>query len=132
MTFLDSSVIIHYLDEVERVVDYVDDETTAPYFTSTICIYEVLMGPVKSEQAISLHDERQEFAWVRSLDVNETIALEANRIQDRLTDEGAEMPARDVLIAATARSTGDKLLVADKHFDVDRLRPFLDIVQILV
>lgn len=130
MTFLDSSVLIDYLDGNQRVIDYLDDGTTAPYFTSAICIYEILMGPVKSDESSSLHDEREEFGWVRSLELNETIAVEAIRIQDRLTSDGAEMPARDVLIAATARSTGDKLIVADRDFDTERLSPFLDVVQL--
>lgn len=130
MTFFDSSVIIDYLEDIPNVTDYVENETTAPYFTSAICVYEVLMGPVKSEESISLHDEREAFGWVRSLDLNEAIAVEANRLQDRLTDEGTEMPARDVLIAATARSTGDKLIVADRDFTADRLRPHLEIVQL--
>lgn len=131
MTFLDSSVIIGYLDDEARIVEYVDEETTAPYFTSAICVYEVLMGPVKSDQSSSLVDEREAFGWVRSLDLNEQIAIEANRIQDRLTDEGAQMPGRDVLIAATARSTGDRLVVADRDFDAERLREFLDLIQLV-
>lgn len=108
MTGLDSSVIIDILDGFDTVCTYIDAETRAPYFTSAICVYEVLMGPVKSPNSVRLHDERQEFAWVRSLALDETIAIEATRIQDALTDQGFQMPARDVLIAATARSTGEK------------------------
>lgn len=130
MTFLDSSVIIDYLDGIDTVSEFIDEETRAPYFTSSICIYEVLMGPVKSPASVSLHDEREEFAWVRSLSLDETITIEATRIQDTLTDEGFQMPARDVFIAATARSTGDTLIVADGDFNVDRLRPFLDVIQL--
>lgn len=130
MTFLDSSVIIHYLNDAEDIVKYVDEETTAPYHTSSLCVYEVLMGPVKSVQQARLHDERQRFAWVQALDLNEINAMEANRIQDDLTNTGEQMPARDVLIAATARSTGDVLVVADDDFDAERLRPYLTITQL--
>lgn len=130
MTFLDSSVIIDYLDGVEAVVEYIDEMTQGPYFTSAICVYEVVMGPVKSPAPVSIPDERHEFAWVRSLPLNETIALEAARMQDDLTDAGFQMPARDVLIAATARSTGDALVVRDADFGVDRLRPYLEVVQL--
>jgi predicted nucleic acid-binding protein len=131
MTVLDSSVIIGYLDDEDRIVEYVDEETTAPCFTSAICVYEVLMGPVKSDQSSSLVDEREAFGWVRSLDLNEQIAVEANRMQDRLTDEGAQMSSRDILIAATARSTRDELVVADRDFDAERLSEFLDVVQLV-
>lgn len=130
MTFLDSSVIIHYLNDAEDVVEYVEEETTAPYLTSSLCVYEVLMGPVKSAEQTRLHDERQQFAWVQALDLDETIAMEANRIQDDLTNTGEQMPARDVLVAATARSTGDVLVVADDDFDAERLRPYLTVTQL--
>lgn len=62
--------------------------------------------------------------------VQESIATEAARIQDRLTDEGAETPARDVLVPPTARSTGDELVVAGGDFDAHRLSTMLDVVQL--
>lgn len=130
MTFLDSSVIIDYLDGVEDVVAFVDEETTSPYLTSTICVHEVLMGPVKSRRRTNLTDERDAFDWVRSLSLDETIAVEANRMQDELTSAGVEMPTRDVLIAATARSTGDTLIAADSDFDTGPLEQFLDVTNL--
>ena len=44
MTFLDTSVIIDYLQGVDTVVSFVDGQDTL--LTSTICVYEVLEGEV--------------------------------------------------------------------------------------
>lgn len=55
--------------------------------------------------------------------------LDSSVVIDYLEDVD-RMPARDVLVAATARSTGSELLVADADFDANRLRPFLDVVQL--
>jgi predicted nucleic acid-binding protein len=130
MTFLDSSVVIHYLDNADHVVRYVDDETTPPYFTSALCIYEVLMGAVHTPGNTDLRGERSQFDWVNSLELNEGIAVEGARIQDELKETGDLLSPRDVLIAATARSTGDELVVADGDFDTDRLRKILSVTAL--
>lgn len=44
MTFLDTSVIIDYLEGVDSVVTFVDDQDAL--LTSSICVYEVLEGEV--------------------------------------------------------------------------------------
>jgi predicted nucleic acid-binding protein len=50
---------------------------------------------------------------VEAVDFNETIAIEAARMQDKLASNGETVPTRDLMIAATARSTGDELVVTD-------------------
>ena len=64
------------------------------------------------------------------MDLNEQIALEANRMQDRLMDDGERMPARDLLIAATARSTGDELVVADGDFETGLLSEMMAVTNL--
>jgi predicted nucleic acid-binding protein len=131
MTFLDSSVIIHYLDGSDAIVEYVDDETSPPYFTSSLCVYEVLMGEVHAPGETDLHAQRERFSWVQSLELNERIAIQAAQLQDRLRSSGELMTPRDVLIAATARSTGDLLVVADADFEVDDLDEFVPVSNLL-
>jgi len=118
MLFLDSSAIIAYNDDVEPVVVYVDGRE--PLFTSAICVYEVVTGGMRATNK-SAHAIRQGFGGVQSLDLNETIALEGARIQADLRAAGDELAARDLLIAATARSTGAELVVADGDFNTDVL-----------
>ena len=128
MTFLDSSVIIDMLEGVPDVVKYVEDRRQ-PYLTSSLCVFEVIDGEVGSEST-DIVAARQEFGGVRALDLNEQIALEAGRMQDQLMDDGERMAARDLLIAATARSTGDELIVADGDFETQLLTDLMDVTNL--
>ena len=129
MTFLDSSVIIDMLAGVPGVVEAVE-ERGQPYLTSAICVFEVVDGKVGSGE-IDVGSVREQFGGVRALDLNERVAIEAVRMQDRLMDDGERMAARDLLIAATARSTGDELVVADADFEADLLSDLMDITNLL-
>ena len=128
MTFLDSSVIIDMLEGIPDVVEYVEDRGQ-PYLTSSLCVFEVIDGEVGSEST-DIVAARQEFGGVRALDLNEQIALEAGRMQDQLMDDGERMAARDLLIAATARSTGDELIVADGDFETQLLTDLMDVTNL--
>ena len=128
MTFLDSSVIIDMLEGVPDVVEYVEDRGQ-PSLTSSVCVFEVIDGEVGSGST-DVVAVRQEFGGVRSLDLNEQIAMEAGRMQDQLMDDGERMAARDLLIAATARSTGDELIVADGDFETRLLTDLMDVTNL--
>lgn len=125
MAFLDSSVIIDYLDGVEHIVEYVDQQTNL--LTSSLCVYEVLEGEVRGRGETDVIGARQAFGRVEAIDFNEQLALEAGRMQDELTTNGSPMPVYDLLIATSARSTGETLAVADDDFDTDALSEFLDV-----
>ena len=128
MTFLDSSVIIDMLAGIPEVVEAVE-ERGQPYLTSALCVFEVIDGTVGSGKT-DVVGVRQQFGGVRALDLNEQIALEAARMQDSLLNEGKRMTARDLLIAATARSTGDELVVADDDFESDCLTEMMDVTNL--
>jgi predicted nucleic acid-binding protein len=128
MTFLDSSTIIDMLDGVEITVEFVESEGE-PYLTSTICVYEVIQGELGTGTT-DVVAEREEFGGVRELDLTNSIALEAARLQDQLLDDGDPLAPRDVLIAATARSTGDHLVVADSDFETDALESYMQVTNV--
>ena len=128
MTFLDSSVIIDMLAGIPEVVEAVE-ERGQPYLTSVLCVFEVVDGTVGSGET-DVGGVRQQFGGVRALDLNEQIALEAARMQDSLLNEGKRMTARDLLIAATARSTGDELVVADDDFETGALDELMDVTNL--
>ena len=128
MTFLDTSVIIDMLEGVPDVVEYVEDRGQ-PYLTSSLCVLEVIDGEVGSGST-DVVAVRQEFGGVRALDLNEQIALEAGRMQDQLMDDGERMTARDLLIAATARSTGDELIGADGDLRTKLLTDLIDVTDL--
>lgn len=127
MTFLDSSTIIEYLRDNQTVIEYLD--TQQPWWTSTICVFEVLNGPAGSPKFDPVK-ERQTFAGVQSLEFNEQLAHEAARLQDEAINEGNELSPRDAMIAATARSTGDEYVVSDSDFDISPLTGKMNVVNL--
>ncbi|WP_339105966.1 PIN domain-containing protein [Haloterrigena salinisoli] len=128
MTFLDASVIIDMLEGVDETVEYVESQDE-PYLTSSICVYEVLAGTL-GQGATDVNAERQRFSGVRALEFNENLALEAARLQDELLAAGERMAVRDLMIAATARSTGDHLVVADADFQTAVLEPKMRVTNL--
>ncbi|WP_256948702.1 PIN domain-containing protein [Halorubrum ezzemoulense] len=99
-----------------------------PYLTSALYVFEVLNGKV-SAGTTDVVAIRQDFGGVQSLELNDH-ALEAARIQDQLMDDGERMAARDLLIAATARSTGAELIVADSDFETRLLTDLMDVTNL--
>lgn len=73
---------------------------------------------------------RQQLGGVRALDLNEQTALEAARMQDELMDDGERLAARDLLIASSARSTGDELVVSGSDFETDLLTELIDVTNL--
>lgn len=128
MTFLDSSAIIDMLAGVDDVVTYVEARGK-PYFTSTLCVYEVLEGKLGAGET-DVAAARQDFGGVRSIDLTEELTQEAARLQDALLDDGERLAARDVMIAATARSTGDELVVTDADFETDALEQHMTVTNL--
>ncbi len=126
MAFLDSSVIIDYLEGVEGIVDAVEAEPL-PHLTSSICVYEVLAGSVFASGPTDLAGARQTFGQVDAVGFDESTAIEAARMQTRLLDQGAPLRPRDLFIAATARSLGEPLLISDREFDVAGLRALMSV-----
>jgi len=127
MTFLDSSTIIEYLRDNQMVKDYLDKRE--PWWTSTICVFEVLNGPAGSPNFDPM-EERQTFSGVQALEFNEQLALEASRLQDASIEDGSELSHRDAMIAATARSTGDEYVVADSDFETEPLEDVMEVTNL--
>ncbi|MDT3434618.1 PIN domain-containing protein [Haloarcula sp. 1CSR25-25] len=125
--FLDTSAIIAYQQGDEHVVEYLDDGR--PWYTSTICAFEYINGRLGSGETDVL-GVRQEFSDVQPLDLNEPIAVEAARLQDELLTDGDRLATTDMLIAATARSTGDELVVADSDFETEILQTVMEVTNL--
>jgi len=128
MTFLDSSVIIDMLAGVDSTVEFVEEQGE-PYLTSSICVFEVLDGKLGSGST-DVVAARQDFGGVRALELTDALSVEAARLQDQLLDDGQRMATRDLLVAATARSTGDHLVVADSDFETDVLESYVQVTNL--
>jgi len=127
MTFLDTSTIIQYLRGDAGVREYI--EGREPWLTSTICVFEVLNGRLGSSNT-DIVEVRQDFAGVQAIELSETVAIEAARLQDELVSDGDRLATADVLVAATARSTGDELVVADSDFETDALEDAMQVTNL--
>lgn len=127
MTFLDSSTIVEYLRGNGTVIDYLDERR--PWWTSTICVFEVLNGPAGSADFDPV-EERQRFGGVQALEFNEQLALEASRLQRASIQDGSELSHRDAMIAATARSTGDEYVVADSDFETAPIEDVMEVTNL--
>jgi predicted nucleic acid-binding protein len=127
MTFLDSSTIIEYLRGNQAVIDYLD--TRKPWWTSTLCVFEVLNGPAGSPDFDPI-EARQQFSGVHTLEFNEQLAMEAARLQNEAIADGSELSPRDAMIAATARSTGDEYVVADSDFQTAPLENVMTVTNL--
>jgi len=126
MLFLDTSAILAYKRDEPVVVSYLDDNK--PWFTSTICVYEFVNGAMWQDD-ITAHVARQSIGGVQSIELSETVAMEAARMQNELRRDGDEMAVRDLLIGATARSTGAELVVADSDFQSDHLQNLMSVTD---
>ena len=126
MAFLDSSTIIDYLHGDSDVERYLDGK---PLWTSTICVFEVIDGTLGAGTT-DVVETRRRFGGVQAIELNEEIALEAVRLQDELVDDGSRLATVDILVAATARSTGDELVVADSDFETTALENVMDVTNL--
>lgn len=126
MLFLDTSALLSYKREESVVVSYLDENK--PWFTSTICIYEFVNGAMWKDN-LTAHVVRQSIGGVQSIDLSETVVMEAARIQNKLRRDGEEMAVRDLLVAATARSTGAEIVVADSDFQTEYLRDLMTVTD---
>lgn len=127
MLFLDTSAILSYKRDEGTVVSYLENDK--PWFTSTVCIYEFVNGAMWKDN-ITAHVARQSIGGVKSIELSETVAMEAARIQSELRKDGDEMSVRDLLIGATARSTGAELVVADSDFETEHLEGLLAVTNL--
>ncbi|MFD1585867.1 PIN domain-containing protein [Halorientalis brevis] len=127
MVFLDSSAIIDYMSDDTAVVEYLDGRE--PFFTSAVCVYEVLDGLLGAGKT-DVVEARRGFGGVQTLDFTEQIALEAARLQDEMMNDGIRLSTGDALIAATARSTGDELVVTDADFETEHLQDVLTVTNL--
>ena len=127
MVVLDTSTIIQYLRGDDAVRDCIDGRE--PWWTSTICVYELINGRLGSGQT-DVMDVRKEFGGVQSLELNESVALEAARLRDELVSDGSRLATADMLIATTARTTGDELVVADSDFQTMPLQDVMTVTNL--
>lgn len=68
---------------------------------------------------------------MQALEFNEQLALEATRLQHASMRDGSELSHRDSMISATARSTEDEYVVADRDFETVPLEDVMSVTNLL-
>lgn len=117
---LDTSAIIEFLKGNQKVRDSIAGSDNI--YTSSICVYEVLVGEMHSEmrglksnyqRALSL------FSKIEILQLTQKDATAASEITAKLMLKGKKVNDFDVLIGTQALAAGAPILTADaKHFRV--------------
>ena len=95
MTFLDTSLTIDYLEEIEPVVAFVDEQETL--LPSSVCVHEGLAGEVFWLGGTDIHQCRQDLGRVEALDFNERIPIETAQLRAELLDDGELLTSRDTM-----------------------------------
>lgn len=127
MTLYDSRVLIDYLDGEEEAVEYVEDHIDERAVVPPLVLFEVYQGEVFKSGPADLASVDVALEWVTVVDATARSARATADLQSDLRQHGDPLAARDALIAGTARSFGERLVVADSDFAVDRLTELLDI-----
>jgi predicted nucleic acid-binding protein len=90
----------------------------------------VLVGELHAPGETDIVGRRQDFGRVQAVGFSETTALEAVQLQQELLADGEQLAARDMMIAATARTADDHLVVADSDFQTDSLESSLRVTNL--
>lgn len=127
MTLYDSSVLIDYLDDVDRAVSYVTDHLDERAIAPPLVLFEVYQGEVFKSGPADFDAVDGALSWLTVVDETPDTARTAGELQDELQRRGEPLAARDAFIAGIATALDEQLVVADADFDVDGITDVLDV-----
>ena len=112
---LDTNIVVDYLrnkgDTVAKMEVY-----SEIYLPITVC-GEILFGAAISSNPIKNQERVVQFIGrCRILVVNLEVARHYAELRKHLQNKGKPIPENDIWIAATAHSSGLKLITRDQHF----------------
>lgn len=117
MKILETSFLVDYLNEQSYTLKYLSDNFEADYAVSTIALYELYAGVIRSDapdETITTVAEALE--WAEPVAFDADAAREAADIRATLLDRGKPIPTPDILNAGIARALGGELIATDDHF----------------
>lgn len=118
MLCLDSSFLIDYLHGRDHALTFLEARPTAEYVVPTLVLWELYAGAERSDkQGDSIAAIDDALDWMTVIGFSRSAAKEGARIRARLFDQGSQINAVDVLIAAIARDCGANLVAMDRDFD---------------
>lgn len=117
MKLLETSFLVDYLNEQPYTIEYLESNAQAEYTISTITLYEVYAGAIRSTASgETIETIRDAIAWADVATFDEPAAREAAHIRAALLDRGSPIPAPDILNAGVARARNSELIATDEHF----------------
>ncbi|KYH23865.1 tRNA(fMet)-specific endonuclease VapC [Halalkalicoccus paucihalophilus] len=117
MKLLETSFLVDYLNEQPYTIEYLEANAQAEYAISTITLYEVYAGAIRSTASgETIETITDAIAWADVVAFDESAAREAADIRAALLDRGSSIPAPDILNTGVARSLGCELIATDEHF----------------
>lgn len=117
MKLLETSFLVDYLNEQPYTIEYLEANAQAEYAISTITLYEVYAGAIRSTASgETIETITDAIAWADVIAFDEPAAREAADIRSSLLDRGSPIPAPDILNAGVARACNSDLIATDEHF----------------
>lgn len=127
MTLYDSSVLIDYLDGLDDAVEYVRDHHGNRALAPPLVLYEIYQGEVFKSGPTDFDAVDVALEWLVVVDETREFARAAAELQNTVATDGTPLAARDAFVAGAASALDERLVVADRDFEVDGIREALDI-----
>ena len=118
MLCLDSSFLIDYLHGRDHALSFLEARPNAEYVVPTLALWELYTGAERSNnQGDSIAAIDDSLDWIGVIGFNRSAAQEGARIRAQLFDQGQQINAVDVLIAAVAMDYGADIVAMDRDFE---------------
>lgn len=122
MIATDTSFLIDYLDGTDEAADFVERHRDQPFYAPSLALFEAFRGGARTGESDAVDRIEEALEFVRPLVLDAAVAREASLLEAELLDAGDPINLGDVLIAATCRHHGARLVTDDDHFgNVDGL-----------
>lgn len=117
MIVTDTSFLVDYLDGADEAGVFVENHRDQPFYAPTLALFETYRGGARAGGPESVERIEEALEFVQPLPLDETIAREAALLEAELLDDGNPINLGDVLVAATCRHHGARLVSDDDHFE---------------
>ena len=118
MLCLDTSFLIDYLHGRDHALTFLEERPNAEYGVPTLALWELYAGAERSDKkgdSIAAIDDSLD--WIGVIGFNRSAAQEGARIRAQLFDQGQQINAVDVLIAAVALDYDADIVAMDRDFE---------------
>lgn len=116
MKLVDASFLVDYARGDDAAIAYLAAHDEEEIGASTIVLSELYRGLMLTQE-MTREETMAKYEWVEPIPFTDETAAEAAEIYVELRADGEMINRSDIYIAATARSLGVPLVVADDHFD---------------